>query len=335
MPQIDDRFAEHTAVMAGWEPTAPLDATYYARGHHLFEARSDQRSTLVDWLDAHLAETVATRPLRVLSIGCGDGSVDAALAGALAEHRPAESLSWTGVEPHGPSAEAFQRRVRATGARTTVLAGPFPAATDPLAAAGERFDVVTFVHSLYYVPDVSASVRAAVELLAPGGTLLVLHAPRGALNQVAAALAPEVGGHPQWWDETVRAALADEPGLVVTEEPLHAQVDLTGCETQDPAVLDFAVQARLTGDRRAEVRRLLASVSVVADRLVLPHPVLAFTARRHRSTPVDPAHSAPCAVAAPLHPRTVRPARGEVGPDVSAHSATDAQHAPDGRSVEE
>lgn len=274
-----ERFADRTAALAAWPPTDPLDPTHYARGHHLFEARSTQRDTIVGWLDARLAGREPTRPLRVLSVGCGDGTVDAALAGVLAGHRPHRALSWTGVEPHGPSAAAFLHRVGATGVRTTVLRGCFPEVTAPLAAAGDRFDVVTFVHSLYYVPDVAASITAAVDLLAPGGTLLVLHAPRGALNQVAAALAPESDGHPQWWDETVRAALAAAPGLEVTEEPLAAEVDLTGCEEQDGAVLDFAVQARLDPPRRAEVLALLGSASTAPDALVLPHPVCAFTAR--------------------------------------------------------
>ncbi|GAB2913913.1 hypothetical protein GCM10027047_09830 [Rhodococcus aerolatus] len=270
-------FADRAALLEEWDPLPPLDGDTYARGHHLFEARSGQRAAIVGWLTDRLAARPTDRPLRVLSVGCGDGTVDAALATAVRARHPRRPVAWTGVEPHGPSATAFLRRVGSTGATTVVHQGRFP---EDLPAGTGRFDVVTFVHSLYYVRDVAESVRAAVAHLVPGGELLVLHAPRGELNQVAAALAPETGGHPQWWDETVRAALQDcarAGRLGLAEEPVTAEVDLTGCEEQDPAVLEFAVQARLAGHRRAEVLALLASASTDPDRVVLPHPVCAFT----------------------------------------------------------
>ena len=47
----------------------------------------------------------------------------------------------------------------------------------------------SFVHSMYYVPEVAATLLAAHRLLRPGGELLVLSAPRGALNVLVEVLA--------------------------------------------------------------------------------------------------------------------------------------------------
>jgi SAM-dependent methyltransferase len=52
------------------------------------------------------------------------------------------------------------------------------------------FDVITFVHSMYYVPGVAETVRAAYDLLAPGGALFVLSAPRGGLNRLSSSGTP-------------------------------------------------------------------------------------------------------------------------------------------------
>ena len=257
----------------------PLPALHpgdYARGHALFEARSDQRRRVVAWLDARLAEHPADTPLSVLSVGCGPGAVDGPLAAAAGGRAvPGTVVRWTGIDPHGPSASAFDAAVRHAAPDVEVVAH---ACTFDRLETGERYDVVTFVHSLYYVPDVAAALHRAVGLLAPGGRLLVLHAPLGALNELAAALAPETGGHPQWWSDTVATELRRMDVDVELEE-LDAEVDLTGCGSADRALLDFTVQAELTDAAREAVLGFLRAAARPGDGLRLPHPVTAFTVR--------------------------------------------------------
>lgn len=255
----------------------PLRAVHpvdYARGHALFEARSDQRQAIIGWLDTQLGAHPTDAPLSVLSVGCGAGEVDAPLAArAAARARPGVALRWDGIDPHAPSVAAFAAAVSraAPGVQVGQLACTF-AEVD----TDERYDVVTFVHSMYYVPDVAAALRHAVSLLAPGGRLLVLHAPLGALNELAAALAPETNGHPQWWSDTVAEELRRLEVDVELEE-LDAQVDLTGCGTADRALLDFTVQAELTDEARPAVFAALHAAALPGPGLRLPHPVVAFT----------------------------------------------------------
>lgn len=258
-------------------PLPALRAVDYARGHALFEARSDQRRRVVAWLDARIAEHPADAPLSVLAVGCGPGAVDAPLAAAARSRAvPDTVVRWTGIDPHGPSSAAFDAALRHAAPGVEVVAHT---CTFDQLDTDDRFDVVTFVHSMYYVPDVPAALRRAVELLAPGGRLLVLHAPLGALNELTAALAPETDGHPHWWSDTVADGLRGLDVEVEVEE-LDAQVDLTGCDSADPALLDFTVQAELTDDARPAVLQALRSAALPGERLRLPHPVTAFTARR-------------------------------------------------------
>ena len=59
----------------------------YARDHAAFEALSDQRTLIAAHLTSRLAAR-ATGPVAVLSVGCGDGSLDAQVALAAVDVDP-------------------------------------------------------------------------------------------------------------------------------------------------------------------------------------------------------------------------------------------------------
>ncbi len=250
------------ALVAPLRPLPALTPAAYAEGHDLFEARSDQRDLLVAWLRARLAAR-AGAPLRVLSVGCGDGTVDARVSAG------ADVARYDGVEPFAGSAAQWRTRMAGVPGQVqqcrfedAVLTGPY--------------DVVLAVHCLYYVPDVAAALQRMHGLLAPGGELLVLHAPRAELNALVEVLAPETGGHAQWFSDVVTGALR-RSGLAYEESRLHARLDLTDA---DDRVLDFTVQAVLPPQVRAPVLAHLAAVRLPdAEGLCVPHPLDAFVVR--------------------------------------------------------
>jgi len=266
-----------------------LDAASYARGHAQFEARSDQRSMIVNWLrsraNARLTASgaPADSPMSVLSIGCGDGAVDVEVAEQLT--RSTRQVRYVGVEPFQGSADRFVTTMRDLDRtnldvevrNTTFADSGFGTGAVAGDTAVERFDLVAFVHSMYYVPDVAAAVRAAHDLLRPGGELLILSAPVAALNKVVEAVAPNVEGHPQWFSDDVRAGLGDA-GLVVAEQgTLDACVDLTDASEE---ALDFTVQARLTPLLRRMVLTHLDHISLSEGALLIPHPVDTYRVTR-------------------------------------------------------
>lgn len=285
-PSPEDLLDALAAARAG-EVLPGLDPATYARDHAAFEARSDQRALIAALLHDRLARR-ATGLVAVLSVGCGDGALDAPLAAALADVRPQRPVRYVGVEPYAGSARAFEAALGRLGRPgrpaldVEVHHTTFEAFT---AQPRGPFDVVTFVHSLYYVPDVAATLRTAYDLLRPGGELVVLNAPRGELNALVDVLAPPLGGHRQWFSDDVATGL-EQAGLVAEEVVgLEAGVELA---TAPDPVLDFAVQARLTVPLRALVRDYLAAVARPGPDAtpLVPHPVDAFLLTRGaRRTP--------------------------------------------------
>jgi SAM-dependent methyltransferase len=255
--------------LAGRPPLPALTPTRYAETHAVWEAASDQRGRLRDWLIEELPPLVAhvrDRPVAVLGVGVGDGSVDGPLAAALGAG--GRRVDYAGVEPHPPSAGAFAARLAGLGLPgLTITVQVTDFATD---AGTGPVDLVHFVHSLYYVTDVGAALDRALERLGPDGVLVTLTAPLEPLCVLTELLEPRTG-HRQWFAEDVRAALAGR-GRTVREATIEGRLDVTPV-FEDPAgtgeqILDFLAQAR-TGGLAPEARRLLLEH---LDRIALPGP---------------------------------------------------------------
>lgn len=273
---------DHLRAQVLDRPALPaLSGQRYAHTHALYEAASDQRPRLQDWLASELPPLLADRdPVRVVGVGVGDGSVDAALAAALAAG--GRQVRYTGVEPHAPSAAGFAGRLNALdvqGLTPTVVIGDF-ADHD----AGYPADLVHFVHSLYYVEDLSMALDHALSMVRPGGLLLAATAPLEPLCVLTELLCPWAGRKP-WFAEDVHAEL-DRRGLSRRSETLVGQLDARDAWA-DPlgrgeAVLDFLIGARscaLESGAREQLLDYLRNISLPGRPGVLPHPVDVTIAR--------------------------------------------------------
>lgn len=261
--------------MRGAPALPPLSGERYALTHAAYEAASDQRPRLQAWLARELPPLLAgCDPVRVVGVGVGDGSVDAVLAAALAVD--GRRIRYTGVEPHPASAVGFAGRLAALDNDDlipTVVIGDF-ADHD----AGYPADLLHFVHSLYYVADLSAALDHALTMVRPGGLLLAATAPLEPLCVLTELLCPWDGRRP-WFGEDVRAEL-DLRGLDVRAETLVGRLDLCAV-LQDPlgrgeAVFDFLVGARAAAmepEVRERVLDHLRDISFPGEPGVVPHPL--------------------------------------------------------------
>jgi len=92
--------------LADAPPLPALSGAEYARTHAVYEAASDQRGLLREWLVREVPPLLAEHdPVRVVGVGVGEGALDVPLAAALA--RGGRAVRYTGVEPHPPAASAF------------------------------------------------------------------------------------------------------------------------------------------------------------------------------------------------------------------------------------
>lgn len=263
-------------------PALPaLSGERYAVTHALYEAASDQRPRLQEWLATEVPPLLANLdPVRIVGVGVGDGSVDAPLAAALA--RGGRHVRYTGIEPHVPSAAGFAERLNALAAPAltpTIVVGDF-ADHD----AGHPADLVHFVHSLYYVEDLSAALDHALSMVRPGGLFLAATAPLEPLCVLTELLCPWAGRKP-WFAEDVDAAL-ELRGLSIRTETIVGHLDVRDA-LADPlgrgeAVLDFLIGARsyaLDSRGRASLLEYLRDISLPGRPGVLPHPVDVTIAR--------------------------------------------------------
>lgn len=261
-------------VVAGSPELPELCGTRYARTHAAYEAASDQRAGLQEWLPRELPPLLGGGPLRVIGVGVGDGSVDAPLAAALAVS--GRRVQYTGVEPHPASAARFAARLAALDADSlsvTTMAGEF---ADHEVA--EPADLVHFVHSLYYMADLGAALDHALVMLRPGGLLVTATAPRRPLCVLTELLSPG-DGHRLWCAEDVTAELTARR-LEVRSETMVAGLDLGGVLT-DPhgageLVLDFLVGARtaaMTAAVREQLLAYLTELALPGRPGMVPHPI--------------------------------------------------------------
>lgn len=260
------------------QPALPaLSAQRYAHTHCLYEAASDQRSRLQSWLTTYLPPMLPGRePLHIVGVGVGDGSVDAPLAAALAAD--GRRVHYTGVEPHPPSAAEFTTRLDGLGIDTLISA----AVVDDFAdhGAGPPADLVHFVHSLYYVDDLSAALDHALSMVRPGGLLVAAIAPLRPLCVLTELLCPWPGLRP-WFAEDVHAqlelrGLSSRTTTQTIVGHLDAREGLSDSRGRGEAVLDFLVGARsraLDPESREWLLDYLREISLPGRPGVLPHPV--------------------------------------------------------------
>lgn len=265
--------------VTGSPPLPVLSGERYAHTHAAYEAASDQRGRLQDWMVRELAPLLSDHdPVRVVGVGVGDGSVDAPFADALSGG--GRAVRYTGVEPHPPSALLFAGRLAAlpaAGLVPSVVIGEF-AEHD----SGHPADLVHFLHSLYYVTDLGAALDHALATVRPGGLLVAATAPLEPLCVLTELLCPWLVHRP-WFAADVRAEL-DRRGLDVRVDAIGGRLDVTDV-LADPLgrgedVFDFLVGARtreMSPHVRAEVLDYLRGIAL--DGSHVPHPLDVVVAR--------------------------------------------------------
>jgi SAM-dependent methyltransferase len=196
-----------------------------------FLAHSTETSVQVTALEPHLARLAGLgAPRRLLDFGCGDGAFLARLAATLgiSPHHVEPCI----VEPRKALRERAAQRLFEHGFRVEVRAG--------LDEVSGRFDLILANHSLYYVSDISLVTRQLVELLSPGGRLVVAMLDRkNALAQVwLAGFRGDASGFPFMLAEDFEIAL-HRLGFVWRREMVRYRIDFPDTESARGHVLRF------------------------------------------------------------------------------------------------
>jgi SAM-dependent methyltransferase len=216
----------------------------------------------------------------MLSVGCGGGVMDRRITQVFSDH--VESLSLVGVDPNPEHTRAFKKQFAGEGFSTDVFTGLFEQFK-----IDQPFDIIHFVHCLYYFEHIEPELRKAVDMLAPGGALVVLQAPNEALNHLADRVWKKQFDQSAWYSNDVVEALAGMD-VDLRVHRIEAEVDVTECFKPDSRVgidiLDFIVQAdtrQFSDAFQASLRESLLAISRRRGRrFFCEHPVDAIAARK-------------------------------------------------------
>ena len=257
----------------------------YAQCLEVFEANSDQRFRILDWLEENILTHMLKSSNSILSVGCGAGAFDEHVLKYL--NGRMEQVKYLGIEPNPLEATEFLKRMQAQSVGqmavdTSVLVEKF----------GERsldgaFDLILFVHSIYYLDDRNEAIDAALSALKPGGVLIIVVAPDESLNVIANLIWQRQMGQKSFFSDDLRRHF-DARGIDYSETRIAANLDATAgfnsTSQEGRDIIDFTVQTRmalLPEPLQHDISEFLLSTSKIEDgNTYLPHPVDVFCCRK-------------------------------------------------------
>ena len=259
----------------GLEELDELSDERYHTTHERFESASNQREQILQWFERFIAENNSpdNRHFELLSVGCGGGVMDRKIAEVFAASNG--SVELTGVDPNPEHITAFESIFSNSPHRVHTYTGSFDDfQTD------RRFDVVYFLHCLYYFDQIEPALARAADCVRPGGSVVVLQAPNDDLNHLADKVWHKQFDQSAWFSDDIHQVLQSMDGETRCKR-IEASVDVTACFehecTAGTELLDFIVQADTRRFSSAFRRTILDSLRAICKPakggLRVAHPV--------------------------------------------------------------
>ena len=248
--------------------------------HEAFECSSSQQQlvlrALKELISLHEGSTGA---LRILSVGCGSGILDNQLISTIASSP--EHFEYTGVDPNPVACRRFREDFEKLALPNVKL----EVRTEAVESLNinNPFDIIQLTHALYYFKDPADTLEKLRRLLAPGGKLIIIHAPNEHLNQLSQCFWSHHAEQDIWFSNRLEEHLVRQ-GIEFTSHRIHGEVDVTRCfEKSCPhgeKILDFITQSdcrESDADVRARCLHFLKKISRVdGERLKVGHPADVF-----------------------------------------------------------
>lgn len=259
---------------------APLPDERFDPAHEAFERSSSQQGQILACLrELALGARSPGEPMRILSVGPGNGMLDLPLIESLAGAGVA--AAYVGVDPSLVACRRFIQGCETLKPRGVSLSVQ-ECDVDDL-AGDERFDLIHAVHSLYYSPDPAETIGRLLGRLRPGGQLVIFQAPRGKLNALADCFWRADQGSLVWFSDRLDSWLA-QSGQPFERQRINGRLDVTkALDLDDPhgrLVLDFVLHIASSTLDASVIELAIEYLRAVSQRdggrWLAPHPVDAF-----------------------------------------------------------
>lgn len=225
----------------------------YVEGYAVFlqQAQNDWAAAVAA-MEEHLREPLAgAGTVSTLSVGCGDGAFDSLVLSLLRRLTPDARRRYLAIDVNTEYLEQF--RVMAGGADGRGFEFDVREASMVDFTSDEKFDVIHFMHSLYYVPGREAEIldRARAMLTDRGRMFLVIQSGHSAVRRLTQRFQELVGSYSRdnSLSSTQLGEILDRIGQPHHTVALPFTVDTTPCYDLGSAdgrrLLGFLCQANL------------------------------------------------------------------------------------------
>lgn len=254
------------------EELPTLKGNVYTQTHRKFEAASPQRERLARSILDSLCENYFpdNRALKLLSVGCGDGALDALILSELSERLG----HYTALDPNEDQINACRKRIE------NLCPSAFLNEKMSANVEGAPFDFAYAVHVIYYTDSPENFIRNIQRSIKKTGVGLVAVAPKSPMNVIAEVF---------WKNQGTNALFADDVEMLfntmgISSRRTHVSaempLDLFFGPNADQDIIDFTVQAE-TSNLSAKAKVALADTFRAAAipgqaKEVLDHPVDCF-----------------------------------------------------------
>ncbi len=218
-----------------------LTGKNYERCNQIFRSLTNQQDIMLDWVMQQLhtgqvTNASGSKPLSILSVGSGCGLFEIALIKRLREEEPSRSLHFTGIDPNTEECQTIDKAL----AKIPRLASNIHNCKFEDYTASRGFDLILFVHSLYYLKSPEGPLSKAKNLLNPHASMMLFSAEQGGLNLAAQAFRATTDKHAFVFQDHIDNWLANQT-LAVKSQRLNAMLDLNNLDQRlsSQPYLDF------------------------------------------------------------------------------------------------
>lgn len=259
-----------------------LSEREYAECFDAFKKISSEWLSMQQWLNEDfLQRHVWASPLKILSIGSGDGDFDLEFMKILMRRWRIET--YIAIDPNPHHNQAFESRFRKSNLHVPnfeILSETFPVSQLDI-----KFDLVHMTHCLYYIPDRLKAIQAALGSLAERGLILVFHQTQLGINEIQRRFMKRAkGSENEMYSSRDIYRLLRSLKVSFDFEMLDGMLDVSEFfslpSPEMDQLLNFFLECRadlLTNEFKNEVVSFIKNLAIVEHgRQVILHPVGVF-----------------------------------------------------------